>query len=122
MTLRERATDKGKRPRPEKPQCSFDVSERELKKIRKVEMQSRNAQMVKKMDGRGFKFDNRGVHKETQKDLCDCLGIECPGCFMPCPRCSSIKCGHECRRNRRWAYDNFEIEGTSLTIKNQAKK
>ncbi|GIY42477.1 ARF7EP_C domain-containing protein [Caerostris darwini] len=54
------------------------------------------------------KFDVKGIHRETGLDLCDCLYTDCPGCFMPCPKCSSWKCGHECRQHRRWVYEKIE--------------
>lgn len=39
------------------------------------------------------------VEASTSKsdDNCDCLNAECPGCFFPCEKCGSSKCGPECR-------------------------
>lgn len=36
--------------------------------------------------------------------------MDCLGCFYPCPKCNSNKCGPECRCNRRWVYDAIETE------------
>lgn len=72
---------------------------------------------------------------------CDCLNENCPGCFFPCPKCRSAKCGSECRYyflcrwglsywlltsvldliriNRRWVLETISVDGTSEVIKNQ---
>ncbi|XP_054262272.1 uncharacterized protein LOC128986157 isoform X2 [Macrosteles quadrilineatus] len=42
-------------------------------------------------------YDEKGIHVKTGLDLCDCLNDKCEGCFFPCTRCRSTKCGHECR-------------------------
>ncbi|GFR20375.1 ARF7EP_C domain-containing protein [Trichonephila clavata] len=110
MTLRER-TDKPK------VQDDLEVTQRELKKIEKLEAKA--AQKKKKR--KECKYDNNGIHIETGKDLCDCLKPNCVGCFMPCRKCSSEKCGHECRRNRNWEYQGYKIEGADV-VKNPTIK
>ncbi|GFQ91836.1 ARF7EP_C domain-containing protein [Trichonephila clavata] len=105
------------RPRQsEKSQDDKDVSEQESKKVHKAE-----SQIPKKTSRRGGKSDNETC-KETEEDACDCLIENCPGCFFPCPKCSSPKCGHECRRNRRWKYGYYEIDGVSGVYENKTKK
>ena len=42
-------------------------------------------------------YDNKGVLLHSGLDLCDCLEDSCPGCYFPCPKCKSPKCGHECK-------------------------
>ncbi|XP_015908631.1 ARL14 effector protein [Parasteatoda tepidariorum] len=64
------------------------------------------------------KYDENGIHLESKADLCDCLDRTCDGCWFKCPKCSSTKCGHECRNNRSWEYLSYEIEGTDITVKN----
>ncbi|KAG7310565.1 hypothetical protein JYU34_003356 [Plutella xylostella] len=66
-------------------------------------------------------YDDCGRIGATGKDLCDCLDETCPGCHFPCPKCSSGKCGHECRMNRKWMYDRIEIEGNDFVVKNDYK-
>lgn len=61
--------------------------------------------------GRKSFYDEAGCMISTGKDLCDCLMRDCSGCFYPCENCRSLKCGKECRVNRRWHYSNTEVEG-----------
>lgn len=67
-------------------------------------------------------YDEIGVHIETGIDMCDCLTSTCTGCHFPCPKCSSQKCGHECRNNRKWTYEMIENEGSDMTIRNPLLK
>ncbi|XP_007506212.1 uncharacterized protein LOC103094578 [Monodelphis domestica] len=48
-----------------------------------------------------------GILNVNNGDLCDCLQRECPGCFSPCPTCSSPKCGTICRVNREWIFEDY---------------
>ncbi|XP_049834502.1 ARL14 effector protein isoform X2 [Schistocerca gregaria] len=66
-------------------------------------------------------YDDRGIYIATGKDLCDCLDETCVGCHFPCPKCRSNKCGQECRVNRKFVYEQIEIEGTDIVIKNKFK-
>ncbi|CAH0559695.1 unnamed protein product [Brassicogethes aeneus] len=52
-------------------------------------------------------YDEKGVHIETQMDMCDCLESDCPGCFFPCFKCKSKKCGPRCRVLRTYIYDSI---------------
>eukprot|EP00076_Gallus_gallus_P035370 XP_025000908.1 ARL14 effector protein-like [Gallus gallus] len=56
------------------------------------------------------KYDSRGRLLRNNTDLCDCLDKNCLGCFYPCPKCNSNKCGPVCRCNRKWVYDTIETE------------
>ncbi|ELW48412.1 hypothetical protein TREES_T100021838 [Tupaia chinensis] len=56
------------------------------------------------------KYDRSGRLVCNAVDLCDCLEKNCLGCFYPCPKCNSNKCGPECRCNRRWVYDAIVTE------------
>lgn len=71
--------------------------------------------------GKAAVYDEKGIHKASGKDLCDCLDEHCPGCHFPCPKCRSCKCGHECRQNRKYSYDSYEIEGSKIVVKNKYK-
>ncbi|XP_053146705.1 ARL14 effector protein-like isoform X3 [Hemicordylus capensis] len=56
------------------------------------------------------KYDKHGWLLSSKIDLCDCLDKNCLGCFYPCSKCNSTKCGPECRCNRKWIYDQIQIE------------
>ncbi|KAM7076370.1 ARL14 effector protein-like [Ciconia maguari] len=60
------------------------------------------------------KYDKRGRLLCNNIDLCDCLEKNCLGCFYPCPKCNSNKCGPECRCNRKWVYDTIETEAGNV--------
>ncbi|XP_046434959.1 ARL14 effector protein-like isoform X2 [Neodiprion fabricii] len=67
-------------------------------------------------------YDEKGIFFQTGEDLCDCLERSCLGCHFPCPKCKSTKCGHECRSNRKWAYESIENEGSDVVIRNPVLK
>lgn len=59
-------------------------------------------------------YDSEGRLLVNNKDMCDCLDVDCMGCFYPCPRCCSRKCGVECRCDRKWLYEQVEVEGGEI--------
>lgn len=59
-------------------------------------------------------YDSNGRLLSNGKDLCDCLDVDCMGCFYPCPDCGSRKCGVECRCDRKWLYEQVEVEGGEI--------
>ncbi|XP_044743310.1 ARL14 effector protein [Chrysoperla carnea] len=63
-------------------------------------------------------YDERGIHIRTKLDLCDCLKERCTGCFFPCPKCRSPKCGNDCRCLRKYMYDCIEYDGSEQKIRN----
>ncbi|XP_078044309.1 ARL14 effector protein-like isoform X2 [Augochlora pura] len=67
-------------------------------------------------------FDPEHSEREKRDDLCDCMNLNCAGCHFPCSKCSSTKCGHDCRINRKWTYDSIENEGSDIVIKNPLLK
>ncbi|KAK2588481.1 hypothetical protein KPH14_004464 [Odynerus spinipes] len=67
-------------------------------------------------------YNDEGIYVQTGGDLCDCLNLDCAGCHLPCSKCSSSKCGHECRNNRKWTYDSIENEGSNVVTKNPLSK
>ncbi|XP_075693849.1 ARL14 effector protein isoform X2 [Rhinoderma darwinii] len=56
-------------------------------------------------------YDSHGNLLVNGRDLCDCLDEDCMGCFYSCRKCGSNKCGVECRCDRKWLYEQIEIEG-----------
>lgn len=59
-------------------------------------------------------YDGQGFLLYSGIDLCDCLDEDCLGCFYACPKCGSNKCGPECRCDRKWLYEQIEIEGGEI--------
>ncbi|XP_008335522.1 ARL14 effector protein [Cynoglossus semilaevis] len=59
-------------------------------------------------------YDNKGRLISNGNDMCDCLDVDCMGCFYPCPECGSRKCGVECRCDRKWLYEQVEVEGGEI--------
>lgn len=70
----------------------------------------------------GAVFDENGVHIATCTDLCDCLVEDCCGCFFPCPKCGSQKCGMDCRVHRKFIYDQIEYHGYDIVVRNPLTK
>ncbi|XP_070542048.1 ARL14 effector protein-like [Ptychodera flava] len=95
-----------------------ETSEREMRKLRRV-MHSENPSRQKK---KSTIYDDAGRLIEDGRDLCDCLDDLCPGCHYPCPECESEKCGAECRCNRRWLYEQIEVEGTGEVVRFSSTK
>ncbi|POI31940.1 hypothetical protein CIB84_004309, partial [Bambusicola thoracicus] len=82
---------------------------------RKQRKKARTSQMNKESPFLCFcrtlkKYDSCGRLLCNNADLCDCLDQNCLGCFYPCPKCNSNKCGPVCRCNRNWVYDTTETE------------
>ncbi|XP_072905961.1 ARL14 effector protein-like isoform X3 [Hemitrygon akajei] len=59
-------------------------------------------------------YDSQGLLIFSGLDRCDCLDDRCLGCFYPCPNCGSQKCGIECRCDRKWLYEQIEVEGGEI--------
>ncbi|XP_018619553.1 ARL14 effector protein isoform X1 [Scleropages formosus] len=59
-------------------------------------------------------YDSQGLLITNGRDMCDCLDVDCMGCFYPCPECNSRKCGVECRCDRKWLYEQVEVEGGEI--------
>ncbi|XP_019742113.1 ARL14 effector protein isoform X2 [Hippocampus comes] len=66
------------------------------------------------LGGKSRVYDSKGRLLSNGKDLCDCLDVDCMGCFYPCSDCSSRKCGFECRCDRKWLYEQMEVEGGEI--------
>lgn len=73
-----------------------------------------------KMPGKPL-YDENGIHIDSKLDLCDCLDVKCAGCYFPCPKCTSEKCGNVCRRNRDFMYYT-EIEASDDRYHKDDKK
>ncbi|XP_053684324.1 ARL14 effector protein [Sabethes cyaneus] len=64
-------------------------------------------------------YNDKGVHRESGRDMCDCLDMNCPGCHFPCQCCGSTRCGPHCRVNRKWMYETIEHDAKDLIIRNK---
>ncbi|GCC24548.1 ARL14 effector protein-like [Chiloscyllium punctatum] len=91
------------------PETRLQTKEIRRTKLRQLVFESNNIWQRK--------YDNTGKLLFSGIDLCDCLDEDCPGCFYPCSKCSSWKCGSICRCNRKWIYDGIETEGSDIVQK-----
>ncbi|NWX37231.1 A14EL protein, partial [Notiomystis cincta] len=92
----------------QEPQVAdFNPETREQKKNACMSQMNENISHGSKLTK---KYDQHGRLLCNNIDLCDCLEIDCLGCFYPCPKCNSNKCGPECRCNRKWVYETIETE------------
>ncbi|XP_064625418.1 ARL14 effector protein-like [Lineus longissimus] len=80
------------------------------------EMRKMNRRIYKENLRKNQMYDEYGRLLDDLRDLCDCLLEECDGCHFPCTKCKSTKCGIDCRINRRYVYDQVEIEGSRTVI------
>ncbi|XP_049643370.1 ARL14 effector protein-like [Suncus etruscus] len=92
---------------PEPQMTDFDLVPRKLKK--KAQISKKNEYFPEKIKPKR-KYDENGKLICNGVDLCDCLDQNCLGCFYPCPKCNSMKCGPVCRNNRCWVFDDMVDE------------
>jgi len=88
-----------------------EFSNREKRKLNRL-LEDKNAERKLLLAARPSLYDEKGLLKDTNEDLCDCLIHDCPGCHFPCSRCDSEKCGVSCRTKRRWKYIYVSYEMT----------
>lgn len=60
------------------------------------------------------KYDRKGRLLCDGLDVCDCLQMERSGCFYPCPKHSSKKCGVKCHCNHKWVYNKVEDQSADV--------
>ncbi|GAB0094682.1 ARL14 effector protein [Sergentomyia squamirostris] len=63
-------------------------------------------------------YDKNGAYSDNGQDLCDCLRLTCCGCFFPCLKCGSTKCGTKCRVMRKWMYESVVFDGADESLRN----
>ncbi|XP_069759060.1 ARL14 effector protein-like isoform X1 [Narcine bancroftii] len=98
-------------------QFTPETSRREKRKLQTKQPSQSNADR-QTMPIKSKVYDSQGLLILSGLDRCDCLDEDCLGCFYPCPSCGSQKCGIECRCDRKWLYEQIEIEGGE-TIRNK---
>ncbi|KAI1890168.1 hypothetical protein AGOR_G00170890 [Albula goreensis] len=92
-------------------QTDFNSESNRRDKRRATKLSSSDRQT---MGAKSKVYDSRGLLMGSGRDLCDCLDVDCMGCFYPCPDCGSRKCGVECRCDRKWLYEQVEVEGGEI--------
>lgn len=84
-----------------------DMSKDEKKSFKQLRLRKEKEQNFNEKVKKA-KYLASGVHRETGYDLCDCLNLNCAGCFFTtCNQCGSKKCGPECRVYRSYVYDEL---------------
>ncbi|KAJ8394921.1 hypothetical protein AAFF_G00040440 [Aldrovandia affinis] len=86
-----------------------ESNRRDKRRVTKLSANDRQS-----MGAKSKVYDNRGLLISSGRDMCDCLDVDCMGCFYPCPDCGSRKCGVECRCDRKWLYEQVEVEGGEI--------
>ncbi|EDL27771.1 RIKEN cDNA 2700007P21, isoform CRA_b, partial [Mus musculus] len=92
---------------------------REKRKLTKATSAASDRQII---PAKSKVYDSQGLLIFSGMDLCDCLDEDCLGCFYACPTCGSTKCGAECRCDRKWLYEQIEIEGGEIIHNKHAGK
>ncbi|KAL3210958.1 hypothetical protein MRX96_036789 [Rhipicephalus microplus] len=106
--------------RVENPEFSDVLSSMDIQSHRREKR--RVTKKVKSFDAASYRtrphrhYNARGIHIASNKDACDCLQPNCPGCHFPCPKCNSQKCGDECRSNRNYVYEQIEVDGYTNAV------
>uniref|UniRef100_A0A3Q2YP92 ADP-ribosylation factor-like 14 effector protein n=1 Tax=Hippocampus comes TaxID=109280 RepID=A0A3Q2YP92_HIPCM len=95
------------------PQAERDKA-REMTNLLRIVMSLSYVSCRQFLGGKSRVYDSKGRLLSNGKDLCDCLDVDCMGCFYPCSDCSSRKCGFECRCDRKWLYEQMEVEGGEI--------
>ncbi|XP_022054002.2 ARL14 effector protein isoform X1 [Acanthochromis polyacanthus] len=120
-TLKEKREEDRIRKRAQRAQETPEQREQRLLKMREYQSQGRRggrgAKQMSDRQSMGLKsrvYDSKGRLLSNGKDMCDCLDVDCMGCFYPCPDCGSRKCGVECRCDRKWLYEQVEVEGGEI--------
>ncbi|XP_036181596.1 ARL14 effector protein isoform X1 [Myotis myotis] len=88
-----------------------ETGKREKRRLTKSVTSSSDRQVI---PAKSKVYDSQGLLIFSGMDLCDCLDEDCLGCFYACPACGSTKCGAECRCDRKWLYEQIEIEGGEI--------
>uniref|UniRef100_A0A674HC35 ARF like GTPase 14 effector protein n=1 Tax=Taeniopygia guttata TaxID=59729 RepID=A0A674HC35_TAEGU len=88
-----------------------ETSKREKRRQTKISVFNSDRQVI---PAKSKVYDSQGLLLYSGMDLCDCLDEDCLGCFYACPKCGSNKCGTECRCDRKWLYEQIEIEGGEI--------
>lgn len=88
---------------------AYESNRRDKRRAAKLSSSDRQT-----MGGKSKVYDSRGLLIASGRDMCDCLDVDCMGCFLPCPECGSRKCGVECRCDRKWLYEQVEVEGGEI--------
>uniref|UniRef100_A0A182IMB6 ARF7EP_C domain-containing protein n=1 Tax=Anopheles atroparvus TaxID=41427 RepID=A0A182IMB6_ANOAO len=91
-------------------------SQREKRKLARSIRQSMHEPPVKPCSS-GMSSE-KVTGRNGGKDLCDCLSESCAGCHFPCDGCGSGKCGHVCRKNRKWFYEEIYIDAKGDRTRN----
>ncbi|XP_017087956.2 ARL14 effector protein [Drosophila bipectinata] len=69
--------------------------------------------------GKYSAYDEYGNIRSNGLDVCDCMNEECEGCWYECRNCGSLKCGPQCRTNRKFFYEGIIYDGKDLSLINK---
>jgi len=96
----------------DEPRTSKQYRRNKLATEKALKEDSSNNFMVGSDKASATIYDEKGIHKQSNEDFCDCLIPDCVGCHFPCKICRGSKCSHECRQNRKYEYEAIEFENS----------
>ncbi|KAH8373026.1 hypothetical protein KR009_010526 [Drosophila setifemur] len=101
---------------------NLDLEEKQHKRLCRYQEDKQHKRLGRdqedKRRGKRTAYDEYGYIRMNGLDICDCMNVECEGCWYECRSCGSTRCGPQCRSNRKFFYEGIDYDGKDLSITN----